>query len=332
MSFKAIMLTRDKSRRVSGSVTDISKTSLLAQDGDTLVKIDYSSLNYKDALALTNRGSIIHVWPMIPGVDGVGTVVECKSNKFKSGQKVLLTGGGVGVSQWGCLSQYTYIGEEYLTPIPEKFTSWQAMAIGTAGFTAALCVLSILNHGIKPADGRILVTGATGGVGSFAITLLAKLGYQVVASTGKLREKAYLIKLGATELIDRNRLIAQGEPLQKENWAAVVDSLGSHTLANACAQTKYGGIITTCGLAQGLEFPATVAPFILRSVTLAGIDAVMVSPEKRMMAFGILIKYLDTSYLEDIGQTIGLNECFDAAEKMIDGKIAGRFVVDVNAI
>lgn len=330
MSFKAILLSKSKGKNFSSCVTEILKRDLYQQEGDTLVKLDYSSINYKDALAITNMSPIVGVWPMIPGIEGVGTVVECKTNKYKIGQKVILSAPMVGISHWGCLSQYAYVDSDWLIPLAEQLTPWQAMTIGIAGYTAALCVSAILDHGIKPEDGRVLVTGATGGVGSFAIMLLAKMGYQIVASTGKTNEHAYLKKLGASEIIDRSILAESGKPLQSELWCAAVDTLGSHTLANVCAQIKYGGIVAACGLAQGMEFPATVAPFILRGITLSGIDAVKTSFEKRSIAFGILAKNLDFDRLKDIGHTIGLHECIDAAEKIIAGQVVGRFVVDLN--
>lgn len=329
MSFKAIMLTRDENKQFAKQIVDISKDSLLQQDGDTLIQLEYSSINYKDALALTNTSPVVRKWPMIPGIDGVGTVIECKTNKFQSGQKVILNSWGVGESHWGCLAQYAYLKSEWLIPLPEQLTPWQAMAIGTAGYTAALCVFAITNHGIKPSDGTILVTGATGGVGSIATILLAQLGYTVAASTGKPTEQAYLNKLGASEIIDRNTLAEPGKPLQKESWAAAVDTVGSHTLANVCAQIQYGGIVAACGLAQGLDFPSTVAPFILRGVTLSGIDAVLASTERRLDAWKTLANHIDPEYLKNIGHTISLAECFDAAEKLMKGQVTGRFVVDL---
>lgn len=332
MSFKAILLNKSKGKNFSSGISDILKKELYQQKGDTLVKLDYSSINYKDALAITNKGPIVAVWPMIPGIEGVGTVVECKTNKHKIGQTVILSAPMVGISHWGCLSQYAYVDSDWLIPLPEQLTPWQAMTIGIAGYTAALCVLAILNHGVKPNDGKVLVTGATGGVGSFAIMLLAKMGYQVTASTGKKNEHAYLTKLGAAEIIDRSALAEAGKPLQSQLWSAAVDTLGSHTLANVCAQIKYGGVVAACGLAQGIEFPATVAPFILRGITLSGIDAVMASDEKRSIAFGILAKHIDFDRLEEVGHTIGLHECIDAAEKIIAGQVTGRFVVDLNTV
>lgn len=330
MSFKAILLEKGIDNGFSCTIKDISQETLLEQAGDTLIQIDYSSINYKDALALTNTSPVVRLWPMIPGIDGVGKVISCHTGRYQPGDKVILNGWGCGETHWGCLAQYAYLKADWLIPLPNQLTPQQAMAIGTAGYTAGLCVQRIIDHGVKPEHGKVLVTGASGGVGSIAITLLAKLGYQVTALTAKINESSYLTQLGATDFIDNQTFKNAGKPLQKEQWSAVVDVLGSHTLANACAQTQYGGIVVACGLAQGLDLPATVAPFILRGVTLAGVDSVMASYNKRVATWNMLAQYLDNDSLNHVAKTICLNESAEIANKMISGQIKGRFIVDVN--
>ena len=330
MSFNAIILEKNEVTRFSHSLKTITKQQLLQQQGDTLVKIQYSSINYKDALALTNKSPIVRQWPMVPGIDGVGMVIECQSGRYQPGDLVILNGWGCGETHWGCFAQYAYLKSDWLIPLPSNLTPYQSMIIGTAGYTAALCVLRIVDFGVKPEDGKILVTGATGGVGSVAIALLSKLGYQVTASTSKMKDEDYLHKLGAVGIIDSQSLKEPNRPLQKEQWSAAIDVVGSYTLANICAQTQYGGIVTCCGLAQGMDLPATVAPFILRGVTLAGVDSVMASYDKRVAAWQLIAQHFDEKLFSYIGKTITLNECSDIANKMIAGQIKGRFVVDVN--
>lgn len=330
MSFNAILLEKDTTTGFSFSLRNINKEQLLAQEGDTLIEVLYSSINYKDALALTNKSPIVRQWPMVPGIDGIGKVVECNSGRYQQNDMVILNGWGCGETHWGCLAQYAYLKSDWLIPLPNNLTPYQAMVIGTAGYTAALCVKRIVDFGVKPEQGNILVTGASGGVGSIAVALLAKLGYQVTASTSKMNDNNYLNRLGAVNIIDSQTLKVAAKPLQKEQWSAVVDVVGSHTLANVCAQTQYGGIVACCGLAQGMDFPATVAPFILRGITLAGIDSVMASYDKRIAAWDLLAQHLDEEILVHIGNTITLAECVDTANKMIAGQIKGRFVVDVN--
>ncbi|MCO6538209.1 MULTISPECIES: MDR family oxidoreductase [unclassified Gilliamella] len=330
MPFNAIVLSKEEKTGFSCSLKSISKQQLLAQEGDTLIQITYSSINYKDALALTNKSPVVRQWPMVPGIDGVGIVLECRSGCYQKGDIVILNGWGCGETHWGCLSQYAYLKSDWLIPLPNKLTDYQAMAIGTAGYTAGLCVQRIVDLGVKPQDGMVLVTGASGGVGSIAVALLTKLGYQVTASTSKIEEDHYLRQLGAVNIIDGQTLKETGKPLQKELWSAVVDAVGSHTLANACAQTQYGGIVACCGLAQGMDLPATVAPFILRGVSLAGVDSVMANYDKRVAAWNLLAHNLDEKVLSHISNTITLNDCVEVANKMIAGQIKGRFVVDVN--
>lgn len=330
MSFNAIMLGKDEVIGFSNSLKAITKQQLLQQQGDTLVQIHYSSINYKDALALTNKSPIVRQWPMVPGIDGVGTVIECQSGRYQAGDLVILNGWGCGETHWGCLAQYAYLKSDWLIPLPNNLTTYQSMAMGTAGYTAALCVKRIINFGIKPQDGKILVTGASGGVGSVAIALLSKLGFNVTGSTSKTSDKEYLSKLGAVEFIDSQSLKTPNKPLQKELWSAAIDVVGSNTLANICAQTQYGGIVVCCGLAQGMDLPATVAPFILRGVTLSGVDSVMASYDKRVAAWQLIAENMDEQLYTHIAKTITLNQCSEIANKMIAGEIKGRFVVDVN--
>jgi acrylyl-CoA reductase (NADPH) len=267
---------------------------------------------------------------MVPGIDFAGEVLESASPEFKVGDMVLLNGWGVGEGHWGGLAQQARVKSEWLIPLPKGFTAKQALAIGTAGYTAMLCVMALQKHGLKPSDGEVLVTGAAGGVGSFAITLLSKLGFTVVASTGRISEADYLKKLGASEVIDRTVLSAPGKPLAKERWAAVVDSVGSHTLANACAQTKGDGAVAACGLAQGMDFPSTVAPFILRGVTLYGINSVTVAKAKRIDAYEQLSKLVDLKTLEEISHEINLEDSIKYAAELMAGNVRGRLIVDVN--
>ena len=330
MSFKALILEKDEVNGFSHSLKTLTKQQLLQQQGDTLVQIQYSSINYKDALALTNKSPIVRQWPMVPGIDGVGSVIECQNGRYQAGDLVILNGWGCGETHWGCYAQYAYLKADWLIPLPKNLTPYQSMIIGTAGYTAALCVKRIVDFGVKPEDGKVLVTGATGGVGSVAVALLSKLGYQVTASTGKVTDEDYLHKLGAVEIINGQSLKEPNRPLQKELWSAAIDVVGSYTLANICAQTQYGGIVACCGLAQGMDLPATVAPFILRGVTLAGVDSVMASYDKRIAAWQLIAQNMDEQLYSHIANTITLNECTDVAAEMIAGKIKGRFVVDVN--
>lgn len=298
--------------------------------GDTVVNVSYSTINYKDALAITGKSPVVRKFPMIPGIDLVGVVESCETGKYKAGDQVLLNGFGVGEIHPGGLAQKARLQADWLIPLPNGMTAKQAMSIGTAGYTAMLCVLAIEKHGVSPESGEVLVTGANGGVGSFAIAILAKLGYSVVASTGRVDESDYLLELGAKEVIDRNTLSEPGRPLAKERWAAVVDSVGSHTLANACASTKYGGIVAACGLAQGMDLPATVAPFILRGVTLAGIDSVMRPIADRIEAWERLSLILDGPIFETVANEIDLSQVFDTAKQLLSGEIQGRVVVKID--
>lgn len=325
--FSAIQITKDDSGQ-KVQVTQIDEAEL--PEGDVTIDVEYSTLNYKDGLAITGKGPVVRKFPMVPGIDLVGTVSESSHADWKAGDKVVLNGWGVGETHWGGLAQKARLKGEWLVPLPSAFTGKQAMAIGTAGYTAALCVEALVANGVKPEQGEVLVTGATGGVGSVAVALLAKLGFNVVAATGKASEGDYLKQLGATSIIDRTELSEPGKPFQKERWAAVVDSVGSNTLANAVAATKYGGYVAACGLAQGADFPATVMPFILRGVSLLGIDSVMAPKAKRLTAWKRLASDLDPAKLETIAKEIPLADAIQAASDLIDGKVRGRIVVDVN--
>jgi len=326
--FKALLITKNETAQ-SVAVTELDEAQL--PEAAVTVKVEYSTINFKDGLAITGKSPVVRKFPMVPGIDFAGVVEASSSDKFKVGDRVVLNGWGVGEGHWGGLAQKARVNAEWLIKLPSAFNSKQAMAIGTAGYTAALCVEALVAHGVKPEAGEILVTGATGGVGSVAIALLAKQGYKVVASSGKASEADYLKSLGAADIVDRNTLSAAGKPLQKERWAGVVDCVGSHTLANACAQTRYGGFVAACGLAQGMDFPATVAPFILRGVSLLGIDSVMAPLAVREKAWARLASDLDASKLEAISTVVGLADAVQAGKDIVEGKIRGRVVVDVNA-
>jgi acrylyl-CoA reductase (NADPH) len=299
-------------------------------EGDVTVSVAYSTINYKDGLAITGKSPVVRKFPLTPGIDLAGTVTDSSHPLFKAGDTVVLNGWGVGESHSGGLAQKARLQGDWLIALPAAFTPRQAMAIGTAGYTAMLCVMALEKHGVSPEQGEVLVTGAGGGVGSVAIALLARLGYRVVASTGRLQEAEYLRKLGAAQVIDRAELSAPGKPLAKERWAGVVDTVGSHTLANACASTKYGGTVAACGLAQGMDLPASVAPFILRGVTLAGIDSVMAPRALREAAWARLARDLDVAKLDAMTQEVGLSEAIGLGAQILAGQVRGRVVVDVN--
>jgi acrylyl-CoA reductase (NADPH) len=326
--FEALSLSKAEPAGFAATLVELDESALPAS-GDVLVAPAYSTLNYKDGLAITNKGPVVRQWPMVPGIDGAGTVLESTHPAWKPGDSFVHNGWGVGETHWGCLAERARLKGDWLVKLPSAFTPRQAMAIGTAGYTAMLCVLAIERHGVKPGDGEVLVTGATGGVGSVAIALLSGLGHRVVAASGKLAEGDYLAKLGAASVIDRAELSAPGKSLQKERWAAVVDAVGSHTLANACAQTRYGGIVAACGLAQGADLPATVMPFILRSVTLAGIDSVMCPLPRREEAWARLARDLDPALLESMVTEVPLAGAVAAAHELMAGKVRGRIVVKI---
>lgn len=299
-------------------------------EGDVTVRVDYSTLNYKDALAITGKAPVVRKFPMVPGIDLAGTVESSTHAAFQPGDKVLLNGFGVGEVHWGGLAQRARVSGDWLLPLPAPLSAQQAMSIGTAGYTAMLCVLALERYGITPQHGEILVTGANGGVGSFAIGILARRGFTVVASTGRMAEAERLKRLGASEVIDRATLSEPGKPLAKERWAGVVDSVGSHTLVNACASTRYGGAVAACGLAQGLDFPATVAPFILRGVSLLGVDSVYAPRALREQAWNILARDM-RDLIGQVAALIPLSDAIEAAGALLRGEIKGRVVVDVNA-
>ncbi len=324
--FKALLLEKDDAG-FRASVTELDEARLPA--ADVLVAPEYSTLNYKDGLALTNRAPVVRNWPMVPGIDGAGTVLESSHPDWKPGDRFVHNGWGVGETHWGCLAQRARLKGDWLVRLPAAFTPRQAMAIGTAGYTAMLCVLALERHGLHPGSGEVLVTGASGGVGSVAIALLARLGHRVVAASGKPQSAGYLQTLGAAAVIDRAELAAAGKPLQKERWAAVVDAVGSHTLANALAQTRYGGVVAACGLAQGMDLPSSVAPFILRGVTLAGVDSVMAPRALREQAWARLASDLDPALLETMVEEVALDGAVAAAGRLMAGQVQGRVVVRI---
>ncbi|MBF0186123.1 MAG: oxidoreductase [Magnetococcales bacterium] len=299
-------------------------------EGDVLVAVDYSTINYKDALAITGVGPVVRRFPMVPGIDLAGTVLASSHAHYRAGDAVLLNGFGVGEQHWGGLAQKAQLKGDWLLPLPSGFSAWQAMAIGTAGYTAMLCVLALERHGVTPDKGEIVVTGAGGGVGGIAILLLARLGYRVVAVSGRSTLHDYLLGLGAAEVMDRTLLAAPGKPLGKERWAGAVDVVGGTVLANVCATTCYGGVVTACGLAGGMNWPATVAPFILRGVTLAGVDSVYVPAAVRQQAWQRLAQDLDREKLQAMSREIALSEVIPLAEALLAGSVQGRVVVDVN--
>ena len=328
--FKALLLHKDDAG-FHATVTTLDDAALKAAtpDADVLLAVEASTLNYKDGLAITNRGPVVRRWPMVPGIDGAGTVLESRHPRWQAGDKVVLNGFGVGEAHWGCLAERAHLKGDWLVRLPEAFTAKQAMAIGTAGYTAMLCLMALQRHGVAPGNGDVLVTGATGGVGSVAVSLLAHAGYRVVASTGKAAEAAYLRELGAADVMDRAELAVPGKPFQKERWAGVVDTLGSHTLANACAQTRYGGAVAACGLAQGADLATTVMPFILRGVALLGIDSVMAPLALREAAWARLATELPRAALDAISCEIGLDDAIAQAQRLMDGAVRGRIVVQI---
>lgn len=324
--FKALLLQKTEAGFES-RVDQVDPAGLPA--GDVLVQPAYSTLNYKDGLAITNKAPVVRSWPMVAGIDGAGTVLESSHPAWQPGDRFIHNGWGVGETHWGCLAERARLKGDWLVPLPAAFSPRQAMAIGTAGYTAMLCVLALERHGLQAGSGDVLVTGATGGVGSVAVALLARLGHRVVAATGKAAEADYLQALGAAAVIDRAELAAPGKPLQKERWAAVVDAVGSHTLANALAQTRYGGAVAACGLAQGADLPGTVMPFILRNVALLGVDSVMAPLALRRQAWARLAQDLDPALLESMCSEIPLEEAIPAAARLMAGQVRGRLVVRI---
>ncbi|KPZ51965.1 MULTISPECIES: MDR family oxidoreductase [Pseudoalteromonas] len=321
---KAIVITKDEN--YAAALSEVQQGDL--PDQNVQLDVLYSTLNYKDGLAITGKGPVVRSFPMVPGIDLVGTVSGTSTDEFSVGDNVILNGFGVGEKHWGGLAQKASLNSDWLIPLPAALSPKQAMQIGTAGYTAMLSVIALEKQGITPSDGEILVTGANGGVGSFAIYLLNQLGYNVTAATGRMEQSDYLKELGASQIISRDELSIPGKPLQKERFAGAIDSVGSHTLANICASLKYGGVVTACGLAQGMDLPASVAPFILRGVSLIGIDSVMRPKKDRIEAWDRLASLVKADYLDKISTEITLEQVIENAEQLMDGKIRGRVVVN----
>ncbi len=328
MTFKAILIEKAE-QGPRAAVRELDEAQL--PDGDVLVRVEASTLNYKDALAITGTSPVVRSFPMVAGIDFAGSVEHSEHPRWRHGDRVILNGWGLGETRWGGLSQLARVKGDWLVGLPEGFNAAQAMAIGTAGYTAMLCVLALERHGLKPGDGDVLVTGANGGVGTVAIALLGRLGYRVVASTGRLQEAEFLRSLGAADVMDRAELAAPSRPLGKERWAGAIDVAGGHTLANVCAGLRYGGAVAACGLAQGMEFPATVAPFILRGVTLYGIDSVMAPLARREEAWRRLRQDLDTDKLASLSSTVDIEQAMTLAPQLLAGQVRGRLIVDLGA-
>lgn len=325
--FNSILIDKDDSG-YHCNLAEVEEAQL--PEGDVTVKVEFSTLNYKDGLAITGKSPVVRKFPMVPGIDFVGTVEQSTHSDYQPGDKVVLNGWGVGETHWGGLAQKARVNGDWLVPLPDTFSAKQAMSIGTAGYTAMLCVMALEEQGVTPDKGDIIVTGAAGGVGSVAISILKKLGYNILAVSGRSEESDYLKSLGASEIIPRAELSEPGRALGKERWAGAIDVAGSHMLANICASTQYGGTVAATGLAAGMDFPATVAPFILRAVKLIGVDSVMCPREKRLQAWKRLGSDLDPSKLEMIAHEIGLSDAIDTAHQLMNGKVRGRIIVDVN--
>lgn len=325
--FKAIVINKDE-QGYRAAVQDVEESQL--PEGNVTVKVQYSGMNYKDALAITGKGPVVRKFPMVPGIDLVGTVQTSAHPRFEEGDMVVLNGWGVGEVHWGGLSQSARLNGDWLIPLPEGLAPFAAAAIGTAGYTAMLCVMALQRQGLKPGDGEVLVTGAAGGVGSVAVALLSDLGYRVVAMTGRTSEEGYLRSLGAGEIIERATYAQPSKPLGKERWAGAVDVAGGHVLANVLATTRYQGVVTACGLAADMALPATVAPFILRGVTLVGVDSVMCPEPLRLQAWQRLAKELDMKKLNSMVQEVALSDALDVANRLLLGAVRGRVVVNPN--
>ena len=327
--FKALLIEKDEGgQRVA--LTELDEARL--PEGDVTVRVACSTLNYKDALAITGKGPVVRRFPMVPGIDFAGVVEHSDSPAFQPGDRVVLNGWGVGEVHWGGLAELARVKAEWLIPLEPAFTPAQAMSIGTAGYTAMLCVMALERHGVTPDSGEVLVTGAAGGVGSVAVAVLAKLGYRVVAVTGRPEEADYLTGLGASRILPRSDFSEPGKPLAREQWAGAIDVAGGHVLANVCAGVKYRGVVAACGLAAGMDFPATVAPFILRGITLAGIDSVMCPLDERREAWHRLARDLDPRLLESMTQSIALQDAPEVCAQLIGGGVRGRVIVPINDI
>lgn len=325
--FRGLLIDRQEDGRQTAAMRMLDEASLPA--GEVTVRVAYSTLNYKDALAITGRSPVVRKFPMVPGIDFAGTVQASDSPDFAPGDQVVLNGWGVGEKHWGGLAELACVPADWLIPLQAPFTPRQAMGIGTAGYTAALCVLALERHGVTPGSGPVVVTGAAGGVGSVAVALLAKAGYEVAAVTGRVQEADFLTGLGARHIIDRAEIAQPGRPLEKERWAGAVDVAGGQVLANVCAAMRYRGVVAACGLAAGMDFPATVAPFILRNVTLAGIDSVMAPKTDRLQAWQRLAADLDAALLEQLLQEVALDDAIALAPDLLAGRVRGRLVVRI---
>ncbi|NUS22335.1 MAG: oxidoreductase [Mesorhizobium sp.] len=326
-TFKAILVSRDAEKKQSVDVVDITEADLM--EGDVTIAVEATTVNYKDGLAITGKAPVVRRWPLVPGIDFAGTVISSSHADWRKGDKVILNGRGVGETHYGAYAGRARVKGDWLVPLPEGMSAHDAMAVGTAGYTAMLSVMALERHGIVPDRGPVVVTGAAGGVGSVAISILSSLGYHVVASTGRNAESPYLIDLGAAEVISREELSQPAKPLAKERWAGGVDSVGSHTLANVLSMTSYGGAIAACGLAGGMDLPSSVAPFILRGVSLLGIDSVMAPKAVRLEAWRRIGADLDLKKLSTLSHTIGFDGIVAAARDIVEGKVRGRVVVDM---
>ena len=326
-SFKAILVSRDADKNQSAGIVELTDADLM--DGDVMVAVEATTVNYKDGLAITGKAPVVRRWPLVPGIDLAGTVISSDNPSWQIGDRVILNGWGVGEAHHGAYAQRAQVKGDWLVPMPVSLTPRDAMAVGTAGYTAMLCVLALERHGIEPERGPVLVTGAAGGVGTIAISLLSDLGYHVIASTGRPDEAEFLRQLGATDIIDRSDLEHPGKPLGKERWAGAIDTVGSHTLANTLAMTAYGGAVAACGLAGGMDLPSSVAPFILRGVSLLGIDSVMAPREIRLEAWRRIASDLNRDKLASLTSDIGFDEIISAAQDILDGKVRGRLVVNM---
>ncbi|MDN5925790.1 MAG: oxidoreductase [Hyphomicrobiales bacterium] len=326
-TFKAILISRDEEKKQSVAVTELTDADLM--EGDVTVAVEATTVNYKDGLAITGKAPVVRRFPLVPGIDFAGTVIQSVHPDWKEGDKVILNGWGVGETHYGAYAGHARVNGDWLVPLPESMTAHQAMAVGTAGYTAMLCILALERHGITPTRGPVVVTGAAGGVGSVAVSILSRLGYHVVASTGRAAEETYLRDLGAAEIIARDELSGPAKPLNKERWAGGIDAVGSHTLANVLSMTSYGGAVAACGLAQGMDLPASVAPFILRGVSLLGIDSVMAPKPIRIEAWRRIASDLDHAKLAALSTTVGFDGIVQAAHDIVEGRVRGRIVVDM---
>lgn len=326
-TFRALLVSRDEDKKQSVAVTEMTEADLM--EGDVTVAVEATTVNYKDGLAITDMAPVVRRFPLVPGIDFAGTVVKSSHADWREGDQVILNGWGVGETHHGAYAGLARVKGDWLVRLPPQITPFEAMAIGTAGYTAMLCVMALERHGIVPERGPVIVTGAAGGVGSVAIAILSRLGFHVIASTGRTSEEDYLLDLGAAEVIARDELSGPARPLGRERWAGGVDAVGSHTLANVLSMTSYGGAVAACGLAGGMDLPASVAPFILRGVSLLGIDSVMAPHSLRQEAWGRLARDLDRARLAALSTTIGFGGIVDAAHAIVEGRIRGRVVVDM---